>query len=233
MAYITPDTYGYPRLTDTGFAVYPGQSVILRLETPVGSWDQPGGEQLGTLVPYTIEGVSSGDINGTPLTGNIEISSTRYGQITITANSVIPAEKTMVFKLTDNPTVSRSIQIFTNWALNGDAGATSPPVSAPASAPTPTTATFYQRIAASIETITSNFSQIANTLESINTSTSIMRNLSTDTGVRLVGPYDWSEKVYAYEWYIQQNNLPKADPNSIGTLSGVVSFIGDNFPVFK
>jgi len=233
MAYITPDSYGYPRLNNTGFSVYPGQTVIIRLETPVSSWDQPGGEQLGTLVPYTIEGVSSGDINGSPLTGNIVLSSTRYGQVTITANSVIPTEKTMVFKLTDNPTVSSTVTIFTNWALNGDMGATSPPVSAPPAAPTPTTSTFYQRIAASIETITSDFSRIADTLQSIGTSTAIMRNLSTDTGVRLVGPYDWVEKVYSYEWYIQQNNLPKADANSIGTLTGLVSFIGNNFPTFK
>jgi hypothetical protein len=139
----------------------------------------------------------------------------------------------MVFKLTDNPTVSSTVTIFTNWALNGDMGATSPPVSAPPAAPTPTTSTFYQRIAASIETITSDFSRIADTLQSIGTSTAIMRNLSTDTGVRLVGPYDWVEKVYSYEWYIQQNNLPKADANSIGTLTGLVSFIGNNFPTFK
>lgn len=125
MSYITPEN-GYPRLTNTGSVLLPGQSVTFRLETPVGSWNQPGGESIGTLVPYTIEGVTSADINGAPLTGNIALISTRFGQLNIMASSQQLTQKTMTLSLTDNPDVTSSVTIFqTDSDTNGSGGSDS------------------------------------------------------------------------------------------------------------
>jgi hypothetical protein len=112
MAFITPDQYGYPRITNTGTVSRANDTTIFRLETPIVSWNQPGGEQLGTLVPYTIEGVTSAEINGAPLTGNFELTSTRYGEIIVRTGPSFPTEKLLTVKLTDNPTVSSTIRIF-------------------------------------------------------------------------------------------------------------------------
>ena len=116
MAYMTPDQYGYPRITNTGTVSRANDTTIFRLETPIVSWNQPGGEQLGTLVPYTIEGVTSAEINGAPLTGNFELTSTRYGEIIVRTGPSFPTEKLLTVKLTDNPTVSSTIRIFADQA---------------------------------------------------------------------------------------------------------------------
>ena len=113
---MTPDQYGYPRITNTGTVSRANEITIFRLETPIVSWNQPGGEQLGTLVPYTIEGVTSAEINGAPLTGNFELTTTRYGEIIVRTGPSFPTEKLLTVKLTDNPTVSSTIRVFADQA---------------------------------------------------------------------------------------------------------------------
>jgi hypothetical protein len=113
MAYITPDAT-HPRIFNSGSSMIPDQSVVFDVATPVGSWNQPGGEQLGTLVPYTITGVTSEQLNGASLTGNFQLTSTRTGRspFFLAKAGTFPTQATMVLRLTDNPDVTSSVTIF-------------------------------------------------------------------------------------------------------------------------
>jgi hypothetical protein len=42
--------------------------------------------------------------------------------------------------------------------------------------------------------------------ERIATALETVANLSTTTGVRTVGPYDWEQGISLYNWYMQQRN---------------------------
>jgi len=92
-------------LTSTGATLFAGQTVIIRLSTPIGI-------EIGTLVPYTITGVTSGDLDGASLTGNIEITGNRYGELILKANSTLSSDKIMRVALTEFPQISTTVIIY-------------------------------------------------------------------------------------------------------------------------
>jgi hypothetical protein len=57
-------------------------------------------------------------------------------------------------------------------------------------------------------------------LERIATALETIASLSTGTGVRVAGPYDWLKPTEVYSWYNQ--NLSLLDP-STATISNIVS----------
>lgn len=67
----------------------------------------------GTLIPYTITGVSSADINGASLTGNFTISSDQAQLIVVTtADATTEGDETFTITLNDYPSVSTSLTII-------------------------------------------------------------------------------------------------------------------------
>lgn len=103
----TPLQAGYALATSSP-KINEGGSVTITLTTT--------NVAAGTLVPYTISGISSEDIGGQPLSGNFNVSASGIAQtsltLTATADLLTEGPETMVLTLTSvSPTVSVSVQI--------------------------------------------------------------------------------------------------------------------------
>lgn len=66
---------------------------------------------IGTHVPYTITGVTSGDIGGAPLTGNFIVGSQTTVTLSITADTVTEGLETLTLSLDNYPGVTTTVDI--------------------------------------------------------------------------------------------------------------------------
>lgn len=82
--------------------------------------------------------------------------------------------------------------------------------------------TYYERMATALETIATKLTSI--------------EQLSTSTGVRVVGPYDWTQGVESYNWYILQNHgftTSTVTLNQLNTLIQNMKSVAGQFPTYE
>lgn len=109
---IDPDTSTYT-LTSTAYTVTEGQTITISLVTS----NVPN----GTVLPYTITGIDSVDINGANLNGNFTINNS-VANLSITISSDLEIEPTEVLILTlddINPIAAISIEIIDSSEIDG------------------------------------------------------------------------------------------------------------------
>lgn len=80
------------------------------------------------------------------------------------------------------------------------------------------------------------YERMATALETIATKLTSIEQLSTSTGVRVVGPYDWTEGIEAYNWYILQNHAFTTSTvtlSQLNTLIEKMKSVSNQFPTYE
>jgi hypothetical protein len=75
--------------------------------------------------------------------------------------------------------------------------------------------------------------RIATSLESISSSLSAIETLSTGTGVRVDSAYDWTRPTEVYAWYNQNLDLFALSTSTVARVTEAINTVTSYMPKFK